>query len=887
MFPNEQNRNYENLKKIYLTDDLTAYIALNSGEITYQDNEGRSHTDRYNPGSRWYRLLALLLMNHGNFLSASSIAAAVYDREQRIDYEKQVDSLVREIRKKGFFRHVNGKGFKISKLKSEYYYAVYIPKQHWEEKEHTDEDLPIQLTNNRFVSVPKSELIYREEELVWIKRLLASGENAINITGSGGIGKTSLAKILFEEIRETYDCVGWCDYKKNLKESVLRSFVLFPEEKNEENRWHAIVNKLRGNLNKKVLLFVDNVTFNFQLDQDPRTDAYLREITGWANVTVVITSRFVLDGFSGVVLETIGNDNNPEPSVDLFCLYNRYVDRSSHEDVIRKLVKLCQYHTFAIELAAKACRYTSVEELYNRLNKEGFYFPEVSFATAHGEYAIENAEAQIRKLFDLSTRTQQEFYALHAFSMLPEMEILSASEMESWFGIQLNDIRDLLDEAWICYENDGFSIHPLVKEATISRGDSESISRVVSFFADVLNSGSYFHSSDSLMETARKLWIASVVLLYAEDRPNDVTACLASGDLARAIGIREVSLAMYKKALELFEKNSYLRQEDQIGFWKASYYYGYLLSYTRTGLKEAEEYIRKALDLLNEIPKSDTTDLYRAKALDHLGYILADKEDPLSFEAVQDYFQESLRILKELYDKDPQSKYMNLISWVEDDLGYFLSSMGDEDRELAERHLKKGLELRRKIFCDEAAEEIAWSCNTLASHYLFHNQNLLQAEDLFVEAIEIYEILEEKLPGVHAASLASAHNNYAVLLFRMGGEDRLKEAANHLSVAMTMYHEEAPDQYRYEYAQILNNLGCVFDIRKKKKDAEEMLRGALRIYEGYDFPDDSSTIASNLSRIGRYSMVNTENTGDHAYRQRSLFLQCGSRRRILKIDSGN
>ena len=883
MFLNEKNRNNKNLKKIYLTDDLTAYIVLNSGEITYRDNEGRSHTDRYNPGSRWYRLLALLLINHGNYLSASSIASEVYDGEQRIGYEKQVDSLVREIRKKDFFRHVNGKGFKISKLKNEFYYAVYIPKQHWEEKEYADEDLPILLTNHRFVPVPKSELIYREEELAWIKSLIANGENAINITGSGGIGKTSLAKILFEEIRESYDCVGWCDYKKNLKESVLRSIVLFPEEKNEENRWHAIVNKLRDNLNKKILLFVDNVTFDFQLDQDPRTDVYLREISGWANVTVVITSRFVLDGFSGVVLETIGNDNNPEPSVDLFCLYNRYVDRSLHEDVIRKLVRLCQYHTFAIELAAKACRYTSVEELYNRLNKEGFYFPEVSFATAHGEYAIENAGLQIRKLFDLSTRTQQEYHALHAFSMLPEMEMLSASEMESWFGIQLNDIRDLLDEAWIRYENEGFSVHPLVKEATISRGDKESISRVVSFFSDVLNGGLYFNSSDSLMETARKLWIASVVLLYAEDRPSNVKACLVSGDLARAIGIREVSLAMYKKAWALFGENSSLRQEDPIGFWKASYYYGYLLSYTRTGLKEAEVYIRKALDLLDDIPKSDTTDLYRAKALDHLGYVLADKDEKLSFTAVQNYFQESLRILKELYDKDPQPKYLNLVSWVEDDLGYFLSAMDDEDRDLAEAHIKRGLELRRKLFRNEASAEVAWSCNTLGSHYLFHNQNLLQAQDLFVEAIEIYEILEEKLPGVHAASLASAHNNYAILLFLMGGEERLKEATNHLSIAMTMYHQEALDQYRFEYAQTLNNLGCVFDVRKKRKDAEEMLRGALRIYEGYDFPDDSSTIASNLSLVGSYLIENSGNENNRANWQRSLFLQCGSRRRIMKI----
>lgn len=873
-------------KKIYLTEDQTAYVNLHSGEITFMDETGNPKMDRYNPGSYWFKLLSLLIVRHGTYINALEIASTVYEQEEPCGVEDQVDSLYREIRKKRFFPHVRGKGFKLSKLKGSFSYAAFIPNQEVEEAV-SEVVFPEILTGIKFVSVPKSELIHRDEEIRYIKSVLSEGERAINIAGSGGIGKTSLAKILFEEIRGNYDAVGWMEYKGNLKESILHSFLLFPEEPNDEKRWSAIVSILRKNTKKKILLFVDNLSFDSRNRQDPRTDNYLRELTGLMNITIILTSRFILDGYRHVVLETLGNKDNPEPCVDLFCLYNHHADKIRQGETIRKLVDLCQYHTFAIELVARACAYGSVEEYYSLLKNAGFRFPMNFFATAHGEYMTENADEQIRKLFDLDTRTRKEVYALNVFSLLPEMETLSEQEMNCWFGVILDDIRDLLEEAWIRYENNAFFIHPLVKEATLLRCDSWAIAQAADSFMDVLQSDALFHDYDARTETVRKLWIANEVLLHSSGDSSDrYLACLITGDMARSLGIREIALTMYRKALSDFEKNDALQKTDPIHYWRATYYYGYILSYTRTGLKDAEELIRKALVLLDGMEANEEILLYKAKAMDHLGYILADKEWEEEDTEAQNCFRESMRILKKLNKESPESrKYQKLIGWVEDNWGYLLSSMGEEESEQAERHLKHALELRKKFSHYEPSDEVAWSCNTLGSHYLIHKHSFSEAEALFVEAIQNYEALNQQLPGMHNASVACSHNNYWVLLLFMGDERRLQEAVNHLNVAMTMYYQEL-GEYEYEYAQVLNNWGCVAEFAEETEKAVELYREALQIYDGSEYVDDTEVVRMNLSRADRPRWVRMEKTEEYVERQRFLFLQCGSRRRLVNVTVG-
>ena len=870
--------------KIYLTEDYLSFVLLNNGEITYVDDSEKTKMDRYNPGTYWFKLLSLLVRNPGTYITASMIAEIVYEREKHYDYEMQVDALFREIRKKPFFRYVKERGFKLSKKRNESSYAAFLPRQRGVDV--CGDELPRILTNIRFVAVPKSELIYREKEIKRIKDELSNGERAINIAGSGGIGKTSLAKILFEDIRDNYDSIGWMEYNGNLKESILRSCPLFSKEKNDEKRWSAITALIR-NTQKKILLFVDNVSFDSKRNQDPRTDGYLREVTGWLNITIVLTSRFVLTGYHSIILDTIGDEENPEPCVDLFCLYNHNADKIRQGDTIRKIVALCRYHTFAIELVAKACLYDSVEEHYHRLKAVGFLFPKISFATAHGEYTNEDADEQIRKLFDLDTRTQKEVYALNVFSLLPEMETLSSEEMESWFEVWLNDIKNLLEEAWIRYENNAFYIHPLVKEATLLRYDEQVIADAVKTFAGRIGLDSYYMDYDSHSETARKLWIAHDVLIHSDnDRSETYNSCIQTGDLARTIGIREVALSMYQKALSVFERNVTIQRADPVGYWRATYYYGYLLSYTRTGLIDAERYIRQALYLLDDMEESEEMLWYRAKALDHLGYILSDKIWEESDSEAQKCFHESLRNLKVLSMGNPQNeRYKHMMAWVEDNWGYYLSSMSEEDSGQAEEHLKNALNLRIMLAYSNPSAEVAWSCNTLGIHYLVHKQHFMEAEALFVRAIKNYEVLNQELSGVHDASVASSHSNYASLLIIMGDSARHQEAANHLSVAMTLYQQEIGD-FEYEYAQTLNNLGCIYEIRNDRETAIDFYREALKTYHDHEFDDDADVIRTNLRGASFLQLKESGSPDDYIGRQRFLFLQCGSRRRLVNVEIG-
>ena len=67
-------------------------------------------------------------------------------------------------------------------------------------------------------------MIHRERELHDIIRLLLAKERAaLLLSGFGGIGKTALARMLYTKLSSKFDCIGWVEYHKSLKDSLLSS----------------------------------------------------------------------------------------------------------------------------------------------------------------------------------------------------------------------------------------------------------------------------------------------------------------------------------------------------------------------------------------------------------------------------------------------------------------------------------------------------------------------------------------------------------------------------------------------------------------------------------------------------------------------------------------
>ena len=80
--------------KIYITEDKTSYISLNTGKVVYLDNN-QTKTYQFDMGRKPYKMLSYLMENNGDFVPSDTIYYDVFG--QNIT-EKQ-DSIVDEVRR--------------------------------------------------------------------------------------------------------------------------------------------------------------------------------------------------------------------------------------------------------------------------------------------------------------------------------------------------------------------------------------------------------------------------------------------------------------------------------------------------------------------------------------------------------------------------------------------------------------------------------------------------------------------------------------------------------------------------------------------------------------------------------------------------------------------
>lgn len=74
------------------------------------------------------------------------------------------------------------------------------------------------------------------------------------VNGFGGIGKTSLAQLVFHKFHERYDEVAWIDYQGDLRKSLLAKIQMDALKfcKDDEERIRTIMN-LRNDGKSKLL----------------------------------------------------------------------------------------------------------------------------------------------------------------------------------------------------------------------------------------------------------------------------------------------------------------------------------------------------------------------------------------------------------------------------------------------------------------------------------------------------------------------------------------------------------------------------------------------------------------------------------------------------------
>lgn len=352
------------------------------------------------------------------------------------------------------------------------------------EYHYTGSQLETVVDNTEPISGPKSftnttvphknnrKIIHREKELAELEQLLMEESGAaVLLSGTGGMGKTTLARRLYWNLREKFEQVGWVNYRKDLKSSLLNCMNYASGEQDEEKRWSLLYDWLQ-NIRVKTLLIIDNVDVDVQQEQDPVADKVLAEAPGWANVTILLTSRLeTLQWYDEYRIGVLGGEENcRECCADLFCFYypGHITYGPAQREIIDQLVARAGYHTYAIELLAKSARHENLGDYLKQIENVGFQFPQIKVSTDHSfniDPAPANAADQLRRLFNLHTRSKKERQILLDFSVLPELISLSDKELEDWLGYTSydDDLNRLESEGWITF-GEGFSIHPLVRE---------------------------------------------------------------------------------------------------------------------------------------------------------------------------------------------------------------------------------------------------------------------------------------------------------------------------------------------------------------------------------------------------------------------------------------
>lgn len=624
-----------------------------------------------------------------------------------------------------------------------------------------EEVLPHSLTVSVATLADKESVIHRERELHDIIRLLLAKERAaLLLSGFGGIGKTALARMLYTKLSNKFDCIGWVEYHKSLKDSLLSSIELYEEIVDQESRWKAISTCLKNSLAKKII-FIDNADRDVIQMQDPTKDSLLQEITGWRSTTIVLTSRISeLHGYQLYPIGLLGDEHYPQACVDLFYYYfdkdeyKKVVEERQQYDAVIGLVALAGFHTYAIELLARSAKYESnLSDYYEKIKELGFQFPYLSISTAHSNDSAPAAK-QLRLLFNTQSRSIIEQQILWDFSVLSEGTRLSGSKLKELLDYTENDLNKLCEDGWLRFERwEGFYIHPLVKEVVhfdLNKGKAPI--GTAAHLLTLVQNNRLISDHDTQSNIFRKLHLVETVEKYIVFNSNEEAELFNYN-----LGLMEYHLArkrltgiMYlEKALQCYRLSHKLdggSNSDHIANIK--FQIGYIKSTTHQYRTKSKDDLEEALSIWQSCENCQEE---VAMAHDHLGYVLTDS--PETYELAKKHLLEALYKREMFVRTNPTPLNRYAFSTTCDNLGYLLYKSSNEvDKSM--QLLKKALLIRDDLYktSDKYATDVAWTSfnlgKLLCKSPIYHKE----AEVYFKKSLDIRRKQEQLHPKMYTAN---------------------------------------------------------------------------------------------------------------------------------------
>lgn len=244
--------------------------------------------------------------------------------------------------------------------------------------------------------------MFRDNEVNLLKEELEAGNNIL-IYGEGGYGKTSLAILLFELIKDDYCHMAWVSYEKSFIDSLLNSLTIY-EGIEREKRIELICDFLRQQ-DKNTIIFLDN------LDEQIQDDEYMHELEGC--VGLVITSRLpFIENFMGYHIES----KSIEECRKIFELYY-HAPCNIEEDVFNNFIEYIEQNILFIELVAKTACYAEMplNDYIKEIVTTGLSISEDEIYSSY-DRKTDSLINRLKHLYTLQKMTEEEQEILEKFA---------------------------------------------------------------------------------------------------------------------------------------------------------------------------------------------------------------------------------------------------------------------------------------------------------------------------------------------------------------------------------------------------------------------------------------------------------------------------------------
>lgn len=647
----------------------------------------------------------------------------------------------------------------------------------------------------KLTSIPGIEInqiIGREKQLDQLTCIISERKQKITvITGTGGIGKTSVALSFINDHDRTscFSNIGWVSCSKSsIREDFINAFIDYEDIFNYDLKKSIIENydslilslqKLPG----RNLLIIDNIDDNEELEE-------IHQDLLNTDFDIIITSRSVPEDFHTLKLKKLDKE-------DALNLFFTYYKKEDDRKTANEILSLIDYHSLLIILLAKVTQNNdnlSLKKLNTTLSKKPFdanilnKWNKISSYNKTFTQEEKNLKEYISKLFNTSNLNDHEVNLLKKLCILPTGKNYSFEFITDLLYIKKEELREFNQK-----------LNKLVAKGWISK--SHNINEAYYNIHQLIQIALQFNLKPGIEDLHLTMWRLGLKLAYADKKANHLEEKLLWSEISEAfINYLEIPETKVNEDhldnISLLYNNLALCYQDLSDFKKA-------LKYQQTALDIKKRYIKKP-------------NLSIAKHYNNLSTIYKDLGDYESSMANQ---LKTISIKEEILDKNDPSlarSYNNLS---------LLYNRKNEFNKALELQLK-AIKIR-ETFKKSPNVELANSYHNISTIYS-NFDNLNMAMEYQEKAIQIYQQVYLTPHPV----MATALNNLAHLYKKMNDNDKAEEiqllVLDIRKVCLSENHRDLESSY--------TSLAMLYREKAKFTKALTHIENSIRILQNI-FPD--------------------------------------------------